>query len=49
MKRPIQVAVPTYPACSFARDSFIEEVEDSWRRTGLKASLLQLESPNPPP
>jgi diguanylate cyclase (GGDEF)-like protein len=42
MKRPIQVAV-NVSSVQFARDSFIEEVEDILRRTGLKPSLLQLE------
>ena len=42
MKRPIQVAV-NVSSVQFARDSFIEEVEDILRRTGLKPSLLQIE------
>jgi diguanylate cyclase (GGDEF)-like protein len=41
-KRPIQVAV-NVSSVQFARDSFLEEVEDTLRRTGLKPSLLQLE------
>lgn len=40
--RPIQVAV-NVSCVQFARDSFLEEVESTLRRTGLKASLLQLE------
>jgi EAL domain-containing protein (putative c-di-GMP-specific phosphodiesterase class I) len=42
MKRPIQVAV-NVSSVQFARDSFIEEVEDILHRTGLKPTLLQLE------
>jgi diguanylate cyclase (GGDEF)-like protein len=42
MKRPIQVAV-NVSSVQFARDSFIEEVEDILHRTGLKPSLLQIE------
>ena len=41
-KRPVQVAV-NVSSVQFARDSFLEEVEDTLRRTGLKPSLLQLE------
>jgi diguanylate cyclase (GGDEF)-like protein len=41
-KRPIQVAV-NVSSVQFARDSFIDEVEDILRRTGLKPSLLQIE------
>jgi diguanylate cyclase (GGDEF)-like protein len=40
--RPIQVAV-NVSSVQFARDSFLEEVEEVLRRTGLKPSLLQLE------
>ena len=40
--RPIQVAV-NVSSLQFARDSFLEEVEDTLRRTGLRPSLLQLE------
>ncbi len=39
---PIQVAV-NVSSVQFARDSFLEEVEDTLRRTGLRPSLLQLE------
>jgi diguanylate cyclase (GGDEF)-like protein len=41
-KRPIQVAV-NVSSVQFARDSFLEDVEETLRRTGLKPSLLQLE------
>ncbi|MGA8529164.1 MAG: EAL domain-containing protein, partial [Acidobacteriaceae bacterium] len=41
-KRPLQVAV-NVSSVQFARDSFLEEVEDTLHRTGLKPSLLQLE------
>lgn len=41
-RRPIQVAV-NVSSIQFARDSFLEEVEETLRRTGLKPSLLQLE------
>jgi len=41
-KRPIQVAV-NVSSVQFARDSFLEEVEETLHRTGLKPSLLQLE------
>ncbi|HEX3987655.1 MAG TPA: EAL domain-containing protein [Acidobacteriaceae bacterium] len=41
-KRPIQVAV-NVSSVQFARDTFLEEVEDALRRTGLRPSLLQLE------
>jgi diguanylate cyclase (GGDEF)-like protein len=40
--RPIQVAV-NVSSVQFARDSFLEEVEDVLRRTGLRPTLLQLE------
>jgi diguanylate cyclase (GGDEF)-like protein len=40
--RPIQVAV-NVSSVQFARDSFLEEVEGTLRRTGLRPSLLQLE------
>ncbi|MGC2582215.1 MAG: diguanylate cyclase, partial [Acidobacteriaceae bacterium] len=40
-KRPLQVAV-NVSSVQFARDSFLEEVEDTLHRTGLKPSLLQL-------
>ena len=40
--RPIQVAVNVSSA-QFASDSFLEEVEETVRRTGLRPSLLQLE------
>ena len=40
--RPIQVAVNVSSA-QFASDSFLEEVEETLRRTGLRPSLLQLE------
>ena len=40
--RPIQVAV-NVSSVQFARDTFLEEVEDTLRRTGLRPSLLQLE------
>ncbi len=40
--RPIQVAV-NVSSVQFARDSFLEEVEETLRRTGLRPSLLQLE------
>jgi diguanylate cyclase (GGDEF)-like protein len=40
--RPIQVAV-NVSSVQFARDSFIEEVEEVLFRTGLRPSLLQLE------
>jgi diguanylate cyclase (GGDEF)-like protein len=40
--RPIQVAV-NVSSVQFARDTFLEEVEEVLRRTGLKPSLLQLE------
>lgn len=40
--RPIQVAV-NVSSVQFARDSFLEEVEEVLRRTGLRPSLLQLE------
>lgn len=40
--RPIQVAV-NVSSVQFARDSFLEEVENTLRKTGLKPSLLQLE------
>ncbi|MFP5230860.1 MAG: putative bifunctional diguanylate cyclase/phosphodiesterase [Acidobacteriota bacterium] len=39
---PVQVAV-NVSSVQFARDTFLEEVEDVLRRTGLKPSLLQLE------
>jgi diguanylate cyclase (GGDEF)-like protein len=42
MHRPIQVAV-NVSSVQFARDSFLEEVEEVLRRTGLRPSLLQLE------
>ncbi|MGA7525061.1 MAG: EAL domain-containing protein [Acidobacteriaceae bacterium] len=41
-KRPLQVAV-NVSSVQFARDSFLEEVEETLRRTGLRPSLLQLE------
>lgn len=41
-KRPVQVAV-NVSSVQFARDSFLEEVEETLHRTGLKPSLLQLE------
>jgi len=41
-RRPIQVAV-NVSSVQFARDSFVEEIEDILRRTGLPASLLQIE------
>ncbi len=40
--RPIQVAV-NISSVQFARDTFLEEVEETLRRTGLRPSLLQLE------
>lgn len=40
--RPIQVAV-NVSSLQFARDSFLEEVEETLARTGLRPSLLQLE------
>ncbi len=40
--RPIQVAV-NVSSVQFARDTFLEEVEETLRRTGLRPSLLQLE------
>jgi diguanylate cyclase (GGDEF)-like protein len=40
--RPIQVAV-NVSSVQFARDSFIEEIEDILRRTGLDPALLQIE------
>jgi len=40
--RPIQVAV-NVSSVQFASDSFLEEVEETLRRTGLRPSLLQLE------
>jgi EAL domain-containing protein (putative c-di-GMP-specific phosphodiesterase class I) len=40
--RPIQVAV-NVSSVQFARDSFVEEVEDILQRTGLDPSLLQIE------
>ncbi|HEX3661289.1 MAG TPA: EAL domain-containing protein [Acidobacteriaceae bacterium] len=40
--RPIQVAV-NVSSVQFARDSFVEEVEDILHRTGLPPSLLQIE------
>jgi diguanylate cyclase (GGDEF)-like protein len=40
--RPIQVAV-NVSSVQFARDSFVEEVEDILQRTGLHPSLLQIE------
>jgi diguanylate cyclase (GGDEF)-like protein len=40
--RPIQVAV-NVSSVQFARDSFLEEVEEALHRTGLRPSLLQLE------
>lgn len=40
--QPIQVAV-NVSSVQFARDTFLEEVEDVLRRTGLRPSLLQLE------
>jgi diguanylate cyclase (GGDEF)-like protein len=40
--RPIQVAV-NVSSVQFARDSFLEEVDEVLRRTGLRPSLLQLE------
>ncbi len=40
--RPIQVAV-NVSSTQFASDSFLEEVEETVRRTGLRPSLLQLE------
>lgn len=39
---PVQVAV-NVSSVQFARDSFLEEVEETLQRTGLKPSLLQLE------
>lgn len=41
-KRPIQVAV-NVSSVQFARDSFLEEVEEILRRTGLRPNLLQIE------
>ncbi|HEY1499647.1 MAG TPA: EAL domain-containing protein [Acidobacteriaceae bacterium] len=41
-KRPIQVAV-NVSSVQFARDTFVEEVEEILERTGLKPTLLQLE------
>ncbi len=41
-KRPIQVAV-NVSSVQFARDTFLEEVDEILERTGLKPSLLQLE------
>jgi len=41
-RRPIQVAV-NVSSVQFARDTFIEEVEDILQRTGLKPTLLQIE------
>ncbi len=40
--RAIQVAV-NVSSVQFARDTFLEEVEETLRRTGLQPSLLQLE------
>jgi len=40
--RPVQVAV-NVSSVQFARDTFLEEVEETLRRTGLQPSLLQLE------
>jgi diguanylate cyclase (GGDEF)-like protein len=40
--RPLQVAV-NISSVQFARDTFLEEVEETLRRTGLRPSLLQLE------
>jgi diguanylate cyclase (GGDEF)-like protein len=40
--RPVQVAV-NVSSLQFARDSFLEDVEDTLQRTGLRPSLLQLE------
>jgi diguanylate cyclase (GGDEF)-like protein len=40
--RPIQVAV-NVSSVQFARDTFLEEVEEALHRTGLRPSLLQLE------
>ncbi len=40
--RAVQVAV-NVSSVQFARDTFLEEVEEVLRRTGLKPSLLQLE------
>jgi diguanylate cyclase (GGDEF)-like protein len=40
--RPVQVAV-NVSSVQFARDSFLEEVEEVLQRTGLRPSLLQLE------
>jgi len=40
--RPIQVAV-NVSSVQFARDTFLEEVEEVLHRTGLRPSLLQLE------
>lgn len=40
--RPIQVAV-NVSSVQFARDSFVEEIEDILQRTGLHPSLLQIE------
>jgi diguanylate cyclase (GGDEF)-like protein len=40
--RPLQVAV-NVSSVQFARDSFVEEVEDILHRTGLHPSLLQIE------
>jgi diguanylate cyclase (GGDEF)-like protein len=40
--RPIQVAV-NVSSVQFARDSFLEDVEDVLHRTGLRPTLLQLE------
>ncbi len=42
INRPIQVAV-NVSSVQFARDTFIEEVEDILQRTGLAPSLLQIE------
>ncbi|HEX4312014.1 MAG TPA: EAL domain-containing protein [Acidobacteriaceae bacterium] len=41
-KRPIQVAV-NVSSVQFARDTFLEEVEEILQRTGLNPTLLQLE------
>jgi EAL domain-containing protein (putative c-di-GMP-specific phosphodiesterase class I) len=40
--RPIQVAV-NVSSVQFARDSFLEDVEEVLHRTGLRPTLLQLE------
>src|SRR6202012_306177 len=39
---PVQVAV-NVSSVQFARDTFLEEVEETLRRTGLQPNLLQLE------